>query len=215
MNSFVVAIDGPAAAGKGTLARALAHHFKLAYLDTGALYRAVARDVLAQQVDPQDFAATSAIAEKLDAENLSDPRLRSEEIGRVASIVAAQPPVRAALLEFQRRFAARPPGAILDGRDVGTVVCPDAPVKLFVTAAPEVRARRRVLELQIRGEAADEAGILAEIRERDARDSARATAPLKPAGDAILLDTSDLDAQAVLLAAVAIVSPKFSEILSA
>jgi cytidylate kinase len=210
MTLLVVAIDGPAAAGKGTLARRLAAHYGLAYLDTGALYRATARDVLDAGLDPADAAAAAGIAEKLDPASFGDPHLRDEAVGRAASVVAAHGAVRAALLDFQRCFAAAPPagarGAVLDGRDIGTVVCPEAPVKLYVTASPEERARRRMLELEARGgPPVDKAAILADIRERDRRDSERATAPLKPAEDAVTLDTSDLDADAVFAAAAALI----------
>ena len=201
--SFVIAVDGPAASGKGTLSRRLARHYGLAHLDTGALYRATGRDVIDSGRDPHDPEAAATAASRLDPASFSDPRLRAEDVGQAASIVAAHGPVRAALLDFQRRFAARPPGAVLDGRDIGTVVCPDAAVKFFITASPEIRARRRVLELRARGEAADEAAILADLVARDARDSQRAEAPLKPAADAITIDTSMLDADAVFAVAQA------------
>lgn len=210
MTRLVVAIDGPAASGKGTLARRLAARFNLAHLDTGALYRATARDVLAAGEDPRDAAAAAARAAALDPGSLADPRLRGEEIGRGASLVAAHPSVRAALLDFQRRFAAHPPGAaagaVLDGRDIGTVICPEAAVKLFVTASPEERARRRCLELEAKGEAVERASVLAEIRARDARDAGRDVAPLAAAADAVTLDTSTLDADAVFALAEDIVA---------
>ena len=207
--SVVIAIDGPAASGKGTLSRRLAGHYGFAHLDTGALYRATGRDMLARALDPGDAAAAAAIAASVDPTSFDDPRLRDEAVGQAASIVAAHGGVRAALLDLQRRFAASPPGdlagAVLDGRDIGTVVCPDANVKFFVTASPEVRAHRRVLELRGRGLPADEAAIRADLIARDARDSGRAEAPLKPADDAILLDTNVLDADAVFAAAQAVI----------
>lgn len=207
--SFVIAIDGPAASGKGTLSRRLAGHYGFAHLDTGALYRATGRDMLAGALDPGDPNAAAAIAARVDPTSFDDPRLRDEAVGQAASIVAAHGGVRAALLDLQRRFAASPPGgltgAVLDGRDIGTVVCPEANVKFFVTASPEVRARRRVLELRGRGLPADEAAIRADLVARDARDSGRAEAPLKSADDAVLLDTSVLDADAVFAAAQAVI----------
>ncbi|OAB55065.1 cytidylate kinase [Phormidium willei BDU 130791] len=202
---MVIALDGPAASGKGTLARRLAAAFDLAYLDTGSLYRAVAARLLAAGADPHDAAAAAAAARALQAADLERADLRSQAVGEAASVVAANREVRAALLAFQRDFAARPPagkaGAVLDGRDIGTVVCPDAQVKLYVVASPEVRAARRHRELIGRGQTSIYAHVLTEIRERDARDSARATAPLKPAEDAIQLDTSELDIEAAFRAA--------------
>jgi cytidylate kinase len=210
---MIIAIDGPAAAGKGTLARRLAAHYGLAYLDTGALYRAVALRLLRAGADPADPEAAVAAARAVEAGELDDPALRDEAVGAAASVVAAQPAVRAVLLDFQRHFAAHPPagatgatGAVLDGRDIGTVVCPDADIKLFVTASPAVRARRRVRELAARGEPADEAEIRREIEARDARDAARATAPLKPAEDGHLLDTSNLDIDSAFEAAKALIA---------
>ncbi|SMG54146.1 (d)CMP kinase [Paracoccus sp. J56] len=174
---FTIAIDGPAASGKGTIARALAHHFGFAHLDTGLLYRAVG----AKGGDPV------AAARSLTPDDLARDDLRSARAGQAASRVAAIPEVRAALVEFQRRFARSEPGAVLDGRDIGTVICPDAELKLYVTANDEIRARRRAMEL-----GADEAQMLRELRERDARDAARAVAPMRPAPDAVLLDTSEM-----------------------
>jgi cytidylate kinase len=198
---MIIAIDGPAGAGKGTLARRLAAHFHLAYLDTGLLYRAVGHAVLAAGANPEDPAAATRAAEALDPAALDNPALRGDEAANAASKVSAIPAVRAALLAFQRRFAFAPPGgalgAVLDGRDVGTVVCPDADVKLFLTATPEVRAERRVKELRERGLEAIYARVLRDMNERDARDRARAVAPLTPAEDALVLDTSTLDAEAV------------------
>jgi cytidylate kinase len=199
---MIIAIDGPAASGKGTLAKRIADRFGLHHLDTGLLYRAVARDVRRLGRDLSDPQAAAAAARALDPASLDDPDLRAPGAGEAASIVARIPQVRAALLEFQRAFAARPPGAVLDGRDIGTVVCPDATVKIFVTAAPEVRARRRYLEKQARGEAADYATVLEDIRRRDERDGARDAAPMRAAPDAFLLDTTDLAIEAAFDAAV-------------
>nr|WP_229819084.1 (d)CMP kinase [Kordiimonas sediminis] len=206
---MIIAIDGPAAAGKGTLARRLAREFNFAYLDTGSLYRAVGLSLLRAGVDPADEDAAVAASADLAPALLSDPALRDEATGGAASVVAAMPMVRSNLLEFQRNFAQHPPddkaGAVLDGRDVGTVVCPDAPVKLFVTASPEERARRRTDELLAKGQAVDFGEILADVKARDARDSGRKDAPLKPAEDALLLDTTNLDIDAVFLRAKALV----------
>jgi len=192
---MIIAVDGPAAAGKGTIARALARHFGYHFLDTGSLYRMVGLTLLRQGKDPSDAEAAARAAQDLDPNGFSDGDLRAEEVGRVAAIG----PVRAALLGFQRQFAGRPPGAVLDGRDIGTVVCPDADVKLFVTARPEVRALRRQREL---GSPRYE-DVLAEIRARDARDSERRLAPLSAAADAFILDASDLGIAEAVAAAVA------------
>jgi len=192
MSAFTVAIDGPAAAGKGTLSRGLAARFGFAHLDTGLLYRAVAM----MGGDPV------AAARALTPEDLARPDLRSLAAGEAASRIATLPEVRAALTEFQRRFARQPGGAVLDGRDIGTVICPDAEVKLFVTASPEVRAQRRWRELD--GENYE--AVLEQVRARDARDQGRATAPLLPAEDAVLVDTSDLTPEAALAKAVALVA---------
>jgi CMP/dCMP kinase len=206
--SFVVAIDGPAASGKGTLARRLARRFGFAHLDTGTLYRATALLVLDGGGDPADPAAAVS-ARRINPQLLADPRLRGEAVASAASIVAVNPAVRAALLEFQRRFAAAPPapakGAVLDGRDIGSVVCPDAEVKLFITADVEERARRRVAELRERGVAAIYDDILQEMTERDARDTGRAAAPMTVAADATIIDTTMLDPEAVLARASMIV----------
>ncbi|MEM1065001.1 MAG: d(CMP) kinase [Pseudomonadota bacterium] len=193
--SFTVAIDGPAASGKGTIARALAAHYGFAHLDTGLLYRAVGRRML-----NGERPADAALA--LTAEDLTGDDLRGPDVAQAASKVAALPEVRAALVDFQRAFARRAGGAVLDGRDIGTVICPDAPVKLFVTASDEVRAERRLAELRARGLDVTRDGILADLRARDARDSSRATAPLRPADDAVLLDTSTLSVDAALAAAI-------------
>lgn len=207
--SLVIAIDGPAASGKGTLARKLARHYGYAYLDTGSLYRAVGQAVLAAGGDPNDDEAALAAAEALDIAHIDEKAIRTREAGEAASIVAVKPAVRAAILDFQRNFAASPPGgergAVLDGRDIGTVVCPDARVKIFVTASPEIRAHRRWLELNSSGVEVSEAQILEDVRERDRRDAERTASPMKPAADAYLLDTSDLSIEAAFDAAVAII----------
>ena len=200
---LAIAVDGPAAAGKGTLARRLAAALGLPHLDTGLLYRAVGRRVLDAGADPADPAATEAAAAALRAEDLDRPDLRGPEADQASSLVAAHPGVRAALVAFQRRFAEG--GAVLDGRDIGTVILPDAPVKLFVTASPEERARRRWLELRGRGGTATLEAVAAEMAERDARDAARDVAPLRPADDAVLLDTTALDADAAFARALAVV----------
>ena len=202
---MIIAVDGPAASGKGTLARRLASHFGLHYLDTGSLYRAVALGVLKKGANPADLAAAEAVAAALSPPDRDDPDLRSEDVSQAASVVAAFPAVRQHVLEYQRKFAATPPGAVLDGRDIGTVVCPDAEVKLFVTASAQVRALRRAKERTNAGENADFDAILSDIKARDARDMNRAVAPLKPAPDARLLDTSDLDIEAAFQAALRLI----------
>ncbi len=202
---MIIAIDGPASSGKGTLARLLARHYGLPHLDTGSLYRAVGRRLIREGADLHDPSAAEQAARSLSPEDLGDPRLRDEKTGEAASIVSAMPGVRAALLEYQQTFARQPGGAVLDGRDVGTVICPGAEAKLFVTASAAVRARRRTEELKARGEPADEARILADIEARDRRDAERAVAPLKPAPDAHLLDTSNLSIEAAFEAAKAVV----------
>jgi len=208
---MIIAVDGPAAAGKGTLARRLALALNLAYLDTGALYRAVGLSVLRAGGDPADEETAVDAAENLDRGILDDPELRGDAAASAASKVAAIPAVRKVLLAFQRDLAANPPdgkqGAILDGRDIGTVVCPKADVKIFVTASPEARAERRLKELQGRGIEAIYANVLQDMKERDARDQARAVAPLVPAEDAHILDTTDLDADEAFQQALAIVDP--------
>jgi CMP/dCMP kinase len=202
---MIIAIDGPAAAGKGTLAQRLSAHYRLPYLDTGLLYRLLGRQMAELGLDPDNAEAAERVARRLDPALLGDPGLRGHEAGELASRVAVHAGVRAALLDFQRAFAARPGGAVLDGRDIGTAVCPNADIKIFVTASPEVRARRRTGELAAKGRAVDYETILAEIKGRDARDSGRAAAPLKAAADAYLLDTSDKDIEAAFRAAVDIV----------
>jgi cytidylate kinase len=195
---LVVTIDGPAASGKSTLALRLAQALGLPFLDTGLLYRAVGRRLLEAGGDPRDVAAALAAAEALTANEVVTARLRGQEIGQAASMVAAYPAVRAALLPFQRRFAGMDAGAVLAGRDTGTVVCPEAGAKLFVTATAEERARRRYEELRRRGAEPIYAAVLAELRERDRRDSERAVAPLRAAQDALVLDTTSLEPDAVL-----------------
>jgi cytidylate kinase len=202
---MIIAIDGPAASGKGTLGKRIAAHYGLAHLDTGKLYRAVARDTLARGADPADAGAALIAAKALDVATLGDPHLMAGGLGEAASIVASHPEVRKELLAYQRAFARRRPGAVLDGRDIGTVICPDADVKLFVTAAPEERARRRYRELREAGNGISEAEVLADIRRRDERDKNRATAPLLQAADAHLLDTTNLDIDAAFKAAIDLV----------
>lgn len=202
---FVVAIDGPAGAGKGTLAKRIAAHYGLAHLDTGLLYRAVGRALLDAGLPLEDAQAAHRAALALDLDALSPERLRDRGAGEAASVVSAYPAVRAALLESQRRFAAREGGAVLDGRDIGTVVCPDATVKIYVVASAEERARRRHAELLQAGETATFADILADIVRRDERDMNRASAPLKAADDAAILDTTTLDPDAAFGAACAVI----------
>jgi len=202
---MIIAIDGPAGSGKGTLAKRLAGHFGLPHLDTGLLYRAVALALIDAGLPLTDGSAAARIATSLDASHLDDPRLKGREMGDAASVVSAYQPVRNALLDLQRRFAAQPGGAVLDGRDIGTIICPHAHAKLFVTATPEERARRRHLELLSRNEPAEFEVILADIRRRDERDTTRSAAPLRPADDAVVLDTTTLDAEAAFRAALEIV----------
>jgi CMP/dCMP kinase len=202
---MIIAIDGPAASGKGTLGKRLAAHFGLRHLDTGLIYRAVAKALLDAGHRLDDTTQAVAVARSLDPSAFDEKALKGHAIGEAASIVSAIPEVRAALLAFQRNFAAAPPGAVLDGRDIGTVICPDADVKVFVVAAPEVRAQRRAAELKAAGQPADAVAILEDIRRRDERDRSRAVAPLKAADDAIELDTSNLDVEAAVAAAIRIV----------
>lgn len=209
---MIIAIDGPAASGKGTLARRVADHFGLHCLDTGLLYRAVARDVVRAGFRGDDTWAAVSYARGIDPATLDDPSLRGAAAGEAASVVARIPEVRRALLAYQRAFAGRAPGAVLDGRDIGTVICPDADVKIFVTATPEVRAERRFSELQARGDtSATYEHILAMIRARDARDSGRTDAPLAMAADALLLDTTHLDIEAAFDAAVGLIKRKIGQ----
>jgi cytidylate kinase len=216
---IVIAVDGTAASGKGTLAKKLAEHFRFAHLDSGSLYRLVALAVADTGGDPSREEDAVAAARSIDATKRNDPRIRSAEIGHAASVVSVFPEVRQALLQFQREFAARPPGgrkgAVIDGRDIGTVISPNATAKLFVDATPAVRAHRRWLELKGRGDKADEARLLADIIERDQRDSERAISPSKPAADALLLDTTHLDIDAAFAAALALVQPKVEQALKA
>ena len=202
---MIIAIDGPAASGKGTLAERLAAYYGYRHLDTGLLYRAVARALLDAGADLTDEARAVAAAMGLDPKKLGDPALKTQGVGEGASVVSAIPKVRAALVSFQRQFASGPPGAVLDGRDIGTVICPDADVKIFVVADPKVRARRRTLEARARGEDADEALVLADILKRDERDRNRPGAPLRRADDAHVLDNSNLDIEGGVRAAIAIV----------
>jgi cytidylate kinase len=202
---MLIAIDGPAASGKGTIARRLAAHFGLPHLDTGLLYRATARALLDQGSKLDDVGNAVSAARGLALLDFEEDRLRGREMGEAASVVAAIPEVRAALIDMQRAFASRPQGAVLDGRDIGTVIAPKADVKIFVTASPEARAQRRALELRGRGEKVDYPAILDDIRKRDTRDSERADAPLRPADDAKILDTTDLNIEAAFAAALEIV----------
>ena len=199
--SFTVAIDGPAAAGKGTISRAVAAHFGFAHLDTGLLYRAVGAKVL-EGMTAEEAALT------LQADDLENDQLRTNAVAEAASRAAAIPAVRAALVDFQRSFAMRAGGAVLDGRDIGTVICPDAPVKLFITATPEVRAQRRFAELSAKGAEVTLEGVLADVQARDARDSTRAEAPLKPAEDAELMDTSTMDIETAVARAIELVAAR-------
>jgi cytidylate kinase len=201
----IIAIDGPAASGKGTLGKRLAAHYGLRHLDSGLLYRAVAKAVLDNGFKPDDRQAATTLARSLDLAHLDEAALKTPKVGEAASIVSAFPEVRAALVTFQREFAAKAPGAVLDGRDIGTIICPDADVKVFVTASAEVRARRRTAEYRAQGRKIDEATVLADILKRDERDTKRAVAPLKQAPDAHLLDTTHLDIDAAIRAAIDIV----------
>lgn len=205
-NTITIAVDGPAASGKGTLSRRLARYFGLNYLDTGSLYRAVALIALNENIPLDDETALSQVATSLPDDVLSDPRLREPGVGEAASKIASLIPVRETLLRYQRDKAETAPGAVLDGRDIGTVVCPDADVKLFVTASSEVRAERRYKELLSKGQDVTYDDIFAEIERRDARDSSRSTAPLIKAADAHLLDTTNLDIEKALDAAVYLVN---------
>jgi len=205
---MIIAIDGPAASGKGTLGKRLAEHFGFAHLDTGLLYRAVARVLLDREIPLTDRDAAAAVARELDVTHLDDERLRGAQMGEAASVISAYQPVRDALLAFQRQFAEQEPGAVLDGRDIGTVVCPHADVKLFITASAEERARRRHREVLSRGETAAYEAILNDIRRRDERDMTRSSAPLKAAEDALTLDTTHLDADQAFEAALELVKRK-------
>ena len=202
---MIIAIDGPAASGKGTLGKRLAAHYGLRHLDTGLIYRAVAKALLDAGHSPENRARAVAAAEAIDSSRFSEPALKSRAVDEAAARVAAIPEVRAAVLAFQRNFGRAGPGAVLDGRDIGTVIFPHAEVKIFVTASPEVRARRRMAELQARGAKVNAAEVLADIQRRDRRDETRAISPLKPAPDAHLLDTTHLDIDAAFRAAIDIV----------
>ena len=202
---MIIAIDGPAASGKGTIAKQIAGVYGLRHLDTGLLYRAVAKAMLDAGTPLDDLAGAAAAAAALDPTRFDEAALKSQAVGEAASVVSAIPAVRDALIAYQREFATRPPGAVLDGRDIGTVIAPGADVKIFVTATPEVRAARRALEFRARGDDVDEAAVLADILRRDERDTHRATAPLKPAPDAYLLDTTHLGIDAAFRAAVDII----------
>ena len=202
---MIIAIDGPAASGKGTLGKQLAAHYGLRHLDTGLIYRAVAMALLDAGHSPDNRARAVAAAEAIDPARFPAPALKSQAVGAAASLVSAIPEVRKAVLAFQRSFGRTPPGAVLDGRDIGTVIFPDAEVKIFVTATPEVRAGRRTAELRATGAAVEPAEVLADIKRRDERDTTRAAAPLKAAPDAHLLDTTHLDIDAAFRAAIDIV----------
>lgn len=217
--SIVIAVDGTAASGKGTLAKELARHFGFAHLDSGSLYRLVALETLKSGGDPRSPSDAIAAAGRIDPSHADTPDIRRQEIAEAASLVSAVPEVRQKLLAFQRDFAESPPGgasgAVIDGRDIGTVVCPSAQAKLFVDAKPEIRARRRWLELSAAGRSIEESAVLNDIRTRDVRDKGRAVAPLMAAPDAVLLDTSDLDIDAAFAAALALVKPRVEEALKA
>lgn len=205
---MIIAIDGPAASGKGTLAKRLAQHFNLPHLDTGLLYRATARALMDAGLPLQDQQAAAQAARTLSVAALQEDRLRGADMGEAASVVAAFPAVRQALMELQRHFANQPGGAVLDGRDIGTVIAPDAEIKIFVTASPEVRAERRHKEAVARGEDVLLDTILSDIRKRDARDSGRTDAPLRAAADAITLNTDTLDRDGAFAAAKAIIEQR-------
>ncbi len=199
--AFIIAIDGPAASGKGTLARNLATHYGFHHLDTGLTYRAVAKALIDQGLPLDDEAIAARAAQELDLKGLDRTVLSAHEIGEAASKVAVMPKVRRALVEAQRKFAENLPGTVLDGRDIGTVVCPDAPVKLYITASAEVRAERRFNEMRAKNADADYNEVLDDLKRRDERDMNRATSPLKPASDAHLIDTSKMDIEAAFLEA--------------
>jgi cytidylate kinase len=205
----IIAVDGPAASGKGTIARALAQHYHVPHLDTGLLYRAVALTVMRLELDPS-IEADAVAACGFDEDLLADPALRDDATGQIASIVSAHPLVRAALLQRQKRFAHQPGGAVLDGRDIGTVIAPDADAKLFIRATPTIRAQRRHAELRARGDETSYDQVLADIRSRDDRDSSRATAPLVPAIDAAQLDTSFLSIEAAVAKAIVLVEARLA-----
>ena len=205
---MIIAVDGPAASGKGTVSRKIAEFYGFSYLDTGLLYRAVARDVAAAGASLEAESDALKAAQSLDFSSLDDDSLRITGVGEAASIVARYPSVRATLLDLQLQFSRKPPGAVLDGRDIGTVVCPNADAKLYVTADPEIRAERRFLELSNRGESVTREGVLEMILQRDARDTERADSPMRPAADAMLLDTTKLDIMQSFDAAVELIKRK-------
>ena len=202
---MIIAIDGPAASGKGTLAKKLAAHYRLHHLDTGLLYRAVAKAMMDAKHPYDDVEKAVAAAQALDPARFDETALKSHAVSDAASLVSAIPQVRAVLVQFQRSFAAQPPGVVMDGRDIGTVILPDAPVKIFVTASPQVRARRRAKEFAAQGQTVDEAAVLADILRRDERDRTRSVAPMKPAADAHILDTTNLDIAGAFRAALEVV----------
>lgn len=208
---MIIAIDGPAASGKGTLARRIARHFGFHYLDTGLLYRAVARDCLARGLSLDDVCSVVEVARSIDPARLEDEGLRAPGVGDAASMVAKIPELRAALLDYQREFAMRQPGAVLDGRDIGTVVCPEAEAKIFVTASVEERAKRRLREYQAAGKTPCLEEMRELIRARDARDSGREAAPMRQASDADLLDTTEMDIEAAFDAAVGLIKRKIGQ----
>ena len=208
---MIIAIDGPAASGKGTLGKRLAAHYGLRHLDTGLLYRAVAKALLDAGQQPGDEASAIAAAKAIDPARFDEVALKGYEVAEAASVVSALGGVRAALFDFQREIAAKPPGAVLDGRDIGTVIAPNATAKLFVTASPEIRAERRYLERKARGEPTSYEAVLNEIRRRDERDEQRSQAPMRSAIDAFLLDTSNLDIEAAFNTAVGVISRKVGQ----
>lgn len=205
---MIIAVDGPAASGKGTIARRIAIHYGLPYLDTGALYRAVARDMLSEGLDLNDVKMAEKIAHEIDPISLDDNSIRSRDVGAAASVIAKHPTVRDALLHYQQNFAANERGAVLDGRDIGTIICPHADVKLYVTASLHERARRRYAELKIKGEKVTEEQIFNEIEARDKRDQTRSTAPLQQAEDSYLLDTTNLDIETAFNTAIRLIEDK-------
>ncbi|MFM9890562.1 MAG: (d)CMP kinase [Rickettsiales bacterium] len=208
---LLIAVDGPAASGKGTLARRLADHYGLGYLDTGSLYRAAAMRLVYADKDPSDVAAAIAAARAITAQDLANPKLRGERIGKAASIISAIPEVREALFEYQRNFATRPEGAALDGRDIGTVICPEAPVKIFITASLDARATRRHRQLEDYGVKVEYQSVYDDLAERDARDASRSIAPLVAAADAVTIDTSAMSANEVFEWALKIIGAARTE----
>ncbi|MEM9988552.1 MAG: (d)CMP kinase [Pseudomonadota bacterium] len=208
---MVIAVDGPAASGKGTLARRLASFYGLGYLDTGSLYRGVGWLMLSQNLDPRHDDDAARLAKTFTLDAIAEADIRTPDVGRAASIIAAKPAVREALLSYQRDYASTPPGAILDGRDIGTVVCPDALIKLFIDASLEARAERRWRELSARDASISLQAVLEDIKRRDARDSGRETAPMRAAKDAVLLDTTQMDIDTVFAAACRVINRALEE----